>query len=439
MRPRRFGRARGRHWLVLVAVFLAVSSPASGGALLKGPYLQNVRPDSVVIMWESQSPAVGVVLVENGTESIQKESSEGRLQEMRIDGLLPGTRYHYSVQVSGEKFAGEFATAPALPGPFSFVVYGDSRSNKGTHTRVVERVRSEVPDFLVSTGDLVNEGASASDWQTFFEVEGPLLRDNVLFPSLGNHDRQGRGKTADNYRAYFSVPENSPNPERYYGFTYANARFLVLDSNSHSFSLTDQTAWIEEQLQVAHMDPKIEHIFVTMHHPPYSVSLHGGQRELREAWTPLFERYNVGAVFSGHDHVYSRAERNGVRYFVSGGGGAPLYPRKKRPGSLDEQTNKNFERVNHYLRVHVFGSLVEITAVRVDGSVIETVTYGDAPRLSFEAPDIESLENTAKISAVGASPPTKSGHGPISWFVWLGVVLACGAVMGMFWSLVRSR
>ena len=97
------------------------------------------------------------------------------------------------------------------------------------------------------------------------------------------------------------------------------AGFLVLDSNAYSFALTDQTVWIEQQLQAARLDPEIKHIFVSMHHPPYSISLHGGQAELREAWTPLFEEYGVAAVFSGHDHVYSRAEKNGVHYFVSGG------------------------------------------------------------------------------------------------------------------------
>ena len=72
-----------------------------------------------------------------------------------------------------------------------------------------------------------------------------------------------------------------------------------------------------------------------MHHPPFSISLHGGSRDLRERWAPLFEKYQVTAVFSGHDHVYERAEHEGIRYFVSGGGGAPLYPRRPHPSPVD--------------------------------------------------------------------------------------------------------
>jgi hypothetical protein len=128
------------------------------------------------------------------------------------------------------------------------------------------------------------------EWQLFFDTERDLLRDNVFFPAIGNHDRQGRGRTADTYRGLFAVPENSPDPERYYAFTYGQNRFLVLDSNANSFALTDQTAWIERELQAARLDRRIRHIFVVMHHPPFSVSLLGCQRDLRERWTPLFER-----------------------------------------------------------------------------------------------------------------------------------------------------
>src|SRR4029453_5265497 len=138
---------------------------------------------------------------------------------------------------------------------FSFVVYGDSRDSSGSHQRVVDRVSDELPDFLLGTGDMVSEGVSEPDWQDFFEIERELLRQNVLYPSLGNHDRQGRGRTADNYRKYFSLPENSPDPERYYAFTYGSARFLILDSNSNSFALTDQTEWIGQQLAGGRLDP----------------------------------------------------------------------------------------------------------------------------------------------------------------------------------------
>jgi len=348
---------------------------------LKGPYLQNVSKSSVTVMWESRHESTCRVelLGHDGAPTRGIESEQENVHEVVVDGLEPGKRYKYAVDCASERATGEFATAPDHSAPFMFVAFGDSRSYVGQHLAVVERVRREVPDFILGTGDMVNQGSSSEDWQQFFDIERDLLHENVLFPSLGNHDRQGRGRTADNYRKYFAVPENAPNPERYYAFSYGNSRFLVLDSNAYSFSLTDQAAWIEQQLRAARMDKRVKHIFVSMHHPPFSISLHGGHKQLRDAWTPMFEKYGVDAVFSGHDHNYQRAERSGVHYFVTGGGGAPLYPRSKRASELDKSAVKYLERTNHYLRVHIIGEYVEVTAFRTDGTVMESMSWGRLP------------------------------------------------------------
>jgi hypothetical protein len=373
---------------------------------VKGPYLQNVTRSSVTVMWESAVETRGQVTVLTDPP-MTVDSELAQIHEVVIDGLEPGRRYRYRVRAGSGERVGELATAPESDAPYSFIVFGDSRSNAAAHRRVVERIRREVPDFLLNTGDMVNEGASAGDWQQFFDIEREILAENVLYPSVGNHDRQGRGRTADNYRKYFSLPENSPDPERYYAFTYGNSRFLILDSNAYSFALTDQTAWIEEQLQAARLDPAIAHIFVTMHHPPYSISLHGGHAELREAWTPLYEKYQVAAVFSGHDHVYSRAETGGVRYFVSGGGGAPLYPRRSGR-ALDERATVYFERVNHYIRVHVIGGAIEVSAFRADGTLIEALSWGK------RLPEPERARRIAALGRVEPGPvdPTRAARPP---------------------------
>jgi acid phosphatase type 7 len=379
----------------------------------KGPYLQNVSSSSITVVWESSPPCAGTVrLLGDAPRAIEVEADHEGLNEVVISGLESGRRYRYAVDCAGETREGEFATAPGPEAPFTFVVFGDTRSNANAHRRVIDHIRREVPDFILSTGDLVDDGNREREWQEFFEIEGPLLRDNVLFPSLGNHDRQGKGRTAHNYRKFFALPENSPDPERYYAFTFGNARVVVLDSNAYSFALTDQTAWLEQQLQAAALDPSIAHVFVSMHHPPYSISLHGGQEELRDRWTPLFEKYGVAAVFSGHDHVYSRAEAGGVHYFVTGGGGAPLYPRGRRPSRLDLEATRYFERVNHYMRVHVIGQLVEVTAIRTDGTIIETVSWGSLPRFDRKAVAM-AVGASASSDAAARAGALASGEGAL--------------------------
>ena len=362
-------------WLcALAAMGLSSGLATAAPKMLKGPYLQDLAPTSITVMWEmdEEVPAKLTINGPGGERTI--DVGADHIVEARLDKLQPASRYRYKVTVGDGTWEGEFATAPpnGEDVPFEFVVYGDSRNGVEQHRRVIDRVAQEVPDFVLGTGDMVDEGYRQDQWQQFFDIENRLLRDNVYFPALGNHDRQGRGRTADSYRAYFSVPENGGDTERYYAFTYATARILVLDSNAYSFALTDQTSWIERELIAARQDPAVHHIFIVMHHPPFSISLHGGNIDLRERWTPLFEKYQVSAVFSGHDHVYERADHNGIHYFVSGGGGAPLYPRRPKSNPIDIEAVKKFERVLHYLRVNVSGNHLEVSAIRTDGTIIET-------------------------------------------------------------------
>lgn len=436
----------------LVVLLMLRVGEARAQRMLKGPYVQNLAATSITVMWQVEPPQPArLVLMGPGLGSGDTrvlEVAAARVAEADLEELRPATRYRYRVEIGDKSWQGELATAPEVGAavPFSFIVLGDSRSNAEAHRRVIERVSQEVPDFILGTGDMVDDGARQEQWQTFFDVERELLADNVYFPSVGNHDRQGRGRTADTYRSFFSVPDNGGDSERYYAFSYANARVLVLDSNSHSFSLTGQTAWIERELSAARQDPRVRHVFVVMHHPPFSISLHGGQRDLRERWTPLFERYGVTAVFSGHDHVYQRAEKNGLRYFVSGGAGAPLYPRSPRASAVDKVAVLRFERAYHYLRVSVSAGNVDVTAVRVDGSIIESVTWRDG-----EDPDdsAEPVKADPAVAASGArtaeAAPSMTAAAPIgassssSLLLWSGMLAAALSMLGAVVFVRRAR
>jgi hypothetical protein len=426
----------------VVACALSATPAVAGPKMLKGPYLQDLAPTSITVMWEMDTE-VPAKLIVNGPGLANRERTidvaPAHIVEARIDKLEPASRYRYKVIVGDDTWEGELRTAPpdGKDVPFTFVVYGDSRNGVEQHRRVIDRVAQEVPDFVLGTGDMVDEGFRQDQWQQFFDVENRLLRDNVYFPALGNHDRQGRGRTADTYRAYFSVPENGGDTERYYAFTYASARFLVLDSNAYSFALTDQTAWLERELIAARQDPNLRHIFVVMHHPPFSISLHGGNIDLRDRWTPLFEKYQVSAVFSGHDHVYERAEHNGVRYFVSGGGGAPLYPKRANANPVDVDAVKKFERVLHYLRVTVNGTRIEVTGVRTDGTVIETTAWADGPQIAIISATGAPVTPPPPVMTPAFAPPAPEPAGSTVWWAVGGGVIALGAAVVVVVSLRR--
>ncbi|MEO6771614.1 MAG: metallophosphoesterase family protein [Kofleriaceae bacterium] len=434
-------------WASTCACCVLILAPPAAAAppapkMLKGPYLQNLAPTSITVMWQmdAEVPAKLVVTGPGPAGGVRTiEVAPARIVEARIDKLEPASRYRYQVVVGTETWEGELRTAPpeGKDVPFTFVVYGDSRDGIEQHRRVIDRITQEVPDFVLGTGDMVDAGFREDQWQQFFDIEEPLLRDNVYFPALGNHDRQGRGRTADTYRAYFSVPQNGGETERYYAFSYASARFLVLDSNAYSFALTEQTAWLERELVAARQDPSVRHIFVAMHHPTFSISLHGGNIDLRERWMPLFEKYQVSAVFSGHDHVYERAEHDGLHYFVSGGAGAPLYPKRASSNPVDVEAVKKFERALHYLRVTVTGTRIEVTGVRADGTVIETTAWSDGPLAVVSATGAPATPPQTVMSVPTVAPPTPEPTGSPLWWAIGGLVVVLGAAVVVVVSLRR--
>jgi hypothetical protein len=104
-----------------------------------------------------------------------------------------------------------------------------------------------------------------------------------------------------------------------------------------------------------------------MHHPAYSAGYHGSNKDVQETWVPIFERYDVDLVLSGHDHDYQRTEPiQGVTYIVSGGGS------KIRPTDRAEFT-AYAASVLHFLDIGVWEDRIEVTAHSADGAFDRTV------------------------------------------------------------------
>ena len=121
------------------------------------------------------------------------------------------------------------------------------------------------------------------------------------------------------------------------------------------------------------------------------------------------------AVFAGHDHAYERMERRGVRYFVSGGGGAPVY-REKSCAAFDRAARRVYRSVHHLLRVRVEGTNVEVTALAVaDGAPIDRVRFGAGePAFAMDAPPL--------MPGRSGAPPWSYAGGAII-FLLLGIAV----------------
>ena len=123
----------------LVFVCLVAGSAGAGPKMLKGPYLQDLAPTSITVMWQFDELVPAKLIVEGpGGQKVQ-DVAPGRIAEATVEGLAPSTRYRYRVEAVGQTWQGEFATAPPTGKdvPFSFIVVGDTRESIEQHRRVV--------------------------------------------------------------------------------------------------------------------------------------------------------------------------------------------------------------------------------------------------------------------------------------------------------------
>jgi predicted phosphodiesterase len=331
----------------------AQSNPA---VLLRGPYLQSVTTNGVVVVWETD--VAGDSRVDYGLTagygSVVSDSTPITHHELALTGLGPYTAYHYRASTNGSPDAQDsvFRTAPTPQQPvFSFVAFGDTRSNATAHQAVVNSILSFNPSMVLHMGDFVENGLVPDQWTTFFTIEHDLLRQSPLFGVLGNHDRAS---------PYYFEAFHFPGNERWYSFDYGNVHFVALqvDGNAAFNVGSEQATWLENDL--AHTDQYWKVVF--FHIPPYSSGAHGSKLDVRAALEPIFIRTGVNLVFNGHDHDYEHSAANGIVYVVTGGGGAPLSALSNpNPASI------YFASTYHSVLVTVTQSLLSVTAIRSDG------------------------------------------------------------------------
>ncbi len=337
------------------------ASPAV--ALTRGPYLQSVTTDSVIVVWETD--VAGNSQVDYGLTTgyglVAANSTSVKHHALTLTGLSPYTTYHYRVATQGQPLGSDSAfrsAAPPTQTAFSFVAFGDTRTDHAAHSRVVSSILSLAPDLVLHTGDMVENGQEASQWTTFFDIERDLMRQAPFYGVLGNHEH-----SSPLYFEAFHLPGN----EHWYSFDYANAHFIGLEI-VHSASYapgSEQMLWLQNDLAQTRQRWKV----VFFHIPPFSSGAHGSDLQVRAALEPLFVQYGVDLVFNGHDHDYERSLAKGIIYIVSGGGGAPLYTKvNSNPASV------YFTSTYHSVLVTVTGSLLTATAVRSDGVAFDGFT-----------------------------------------------------------------
>ena len=329
--------------LTPIVIFLICSLYTGAESLSRGPYLQQMTPSSVIIIWRTDTPTDSVVFFGTDPEALTQSivvSSLNTQHEVLLTGLVPSTRYYYSIGSSTQTLANGldyfFITSPPIGTrkPLRFWVLGDSGTGNKNARAVRDAMITEIGenkkdiDLWLMLGDnAYGKGTDMEYQERVFDMYPSFLRNFPLWPTLGNHD----GASADSssqtgpYYDIFVLPKAAEagglpsGTEAYYSFDYANIHFICLDSHESPRKVSDpMLQWTMQDAAATNQD----WIIAFWHHPPYSHGSHNSDLEsklidMRENALPILEAAGVDIILCGHSHSFERS------FFVSGAYNTP--------------------------------------------------------------------------------------------------------------------
>jgi hypothetical protein len=223
--------------------------------------------------------------------------------------------------VSWAKFASAQSAAQVLVGA------GDIASCDADKSQATALLLDKIPGTVFTAGD---HGYPKGTTQQFIDCYGPSWgrhRERTR-PAPGNHDYES--KQAAPYFKYFGA-NAGPAGRGYFSYNLGSWHILSLNSNTEAATWgKPQEEWLAKDLAASSSACKLAY----WHHPYVSSGKnHGNGPQMRNLFAMLY-RYGADFAVSGHDHIYERfapqdanakADARGIRQFIAGTGGGPLY------------------------------------------------------------------------------------------------------------------
>ncbi len=267
--------ARGLIGIGIAAAILFLAAVPASAAVVRQPYLQLETPNSITIVWRTDTTSNSVVHYGTVAGSLTSSVTNAALVTnhiVTINTLSASTKYYYDVGSTSSVEAGGtaehyFVTAPT-PGTspsFRAWIVGDSGTGGSDQIAVrnamVAYTGAARPDFMLHVGDIAYTSGSETEFTDFhFTMYQDILRHTTHWPTLGNHEGASTtsgqpGASTGPYYDAFVLPTaaeaggTASGTEAYYSFDYGNTHFISLNSYQVSRSGTGPMAtWLTTDL-----------------------------------------------------------------------------------------------------------------------------------------------------------------------------------------------
>ncbi|MCE6989491.1 metallophosphoesterase family protein [Dyadobacter sp. CY323] len=353
-----------------------------------GPYLQNIGPDEVTVMWITHKNCFSWVEYGAGTYTTKRAfgyvngliEANNRVNKITLTGLKPGMQHKYkivSTEITGYKGSkvefGETISSPLLgfktpaenEDEFKTVIFNDIHDRPQIIPQLLYRHgytgNTRDYDFVIFNGDCF-------DWVTEeIQMVDHLIKPCVdifatEFPFIltqGNHEC--RGSFSRQIPSYYAYPDN----KFYYAFTRGPVRFVVLDSGEDKADDTvdyggliafdqyreKQRMWLEREVESPEFK-KAEFRVVIIHISPYHSGDGHGTLHCRKVFGPVLNKAKIDLQISGHTHRYMTHEPDADHNYPIVIGGGPL------------EGNRTL------IKLHATRKQLDLKMIRDDGEIV---------------------------------------------------------------------
>jgi len=305
-------------------------------SFLTKPYIQNVTPDSVIVMWESDFLKAGSNKVNFGTSSdasgatiiatSTQTSTNTYIQKAVLKPLVDGSTYYFrAISNSSPNMIQSVKTATTSDNAvFTVGIWGDSYNLTPFSNMASYLVNNLSPDFCFSTGNVTKNGNDTTELRNVFI---PTTLETIgtkvpFFECFGNQDVEAGLNGKDIIRPYIIQPtgynSDSSKVSGSYAFVYGNSVFISIDWTRYNTDLVPN-GWLETFLK-SPVSQQAKFRFIFIHCAPFYERMQSAEQEIVKTNIPLLsKKYGVTAVFSGHMHGYERGLLDGVQYITQGG------------------------------------------------------------------------------------------------------------------------